>query len=41
MNYIRLVPGDRVRVEMSVYDLHNGRIAARLLPEKQKDNEDF
>ena len=36
MNYIRLVAGDRVRVEMSVYDLHNGRIAARLDPAKPK-----
>ena len=36
MNYIRLVAGDRVRVEMSVYDLHNGRIAARLDPTKPK-----
>lgn len=29
MNYIKLIPGDRVRVEMSPYDLTKGRIAYR------------
>jgi translation initiation factor IF-1 len=30
MNKIRLLPGDRVRVEMSPYDLGKGRITYRL-----------
>ena len=30
MNYIRIVPGDRVTVEVSVYDLSRGRITWRL-----------
>ncbi|MEM6997456.1 MAG: translation initiation factor IF-1 [Patescibacteria group bacterium] len=29
-NYIRLVPGDRVKVEMTPYDLTKGRITYRL-----------
>jgi len=29
MNYIRILPGDRVRVEMSPYDLTKGRISFR------------
>ena len=29
MHYIRILPGDRVRVEMSLYDLTNGRISFR------------
>jgi translation initiation factor IF-1 len=29
-NYIKIVPGDRVRVEMSPYDLGRGRITYRL-----------
>jgi translation initiation factor IF-1 len=29
MNYIRLLPGDRVSVELSVYDLTKGRIISR------------
>ncbi len=29
MNYIRILPGDKVRVEMSPYDLTKGRIAYR------------
>ena len=29
MNYIKLIPGDRVKVEMSPYDLTRGRIAYR------------
>ena len=32
-NYIRLVPGDRVEVELTPYDLSKGRISFRL-----KDN---
>lgn len=29
-NYIRVMPGDKVRVEMSPYDLSKGRISRRL-----------
>lgn len=29
MNYIRIVPGDKVTVEMSPYDLTKGRITWR------------
>lgn len=29
MNYIRILPGDRVKVELSPYDLRRGRIMYR------------
>ncbi len=29
MNYIKILPGDRVQVEMSPYDLTRGRISYR------------
>ena len=29
MNYIKILPGDRVKVEMSPYDLTRGRISFR------------
>ena len=29
MNYIKILPGDKVRVEMSPYDLTKGRITYR------------
>ncbi|MEY4877494.1 MAG: hypothetical protein RJA07_2606 [Bacteroidota bacterium] len=29
MNYIRILPGDRVQIEMSPYDLTRGRIIFR------------
>lgn len=29
MHYIRILPGDRVRVEMTPYDLSKGRISFR------------
>lgn len=29
-NYIKILPGDRVRLEMSPYDLEKGRIIFRL-----------
>ena len=29
MNYIKIIPGDRVKVEMSPYDLTKGRISFR------------
>ena len=32
-NFIRLVPGDRVIVELSIYDLSRGRIIYRKKPE--------
>lgn len=30
MHYIKILPGDRVRVEMTPYDLSKGRIVYRL-----------
>ena len=30
LNKIRLIPGDRVRIQMSPYDLSKGRITYRL-----------
>ncbi len=30
MNYIRILPGDKVKVEMSPYDLTKGRISKRM-----------
>lgn len=30
MNNIRLIPGDKVKVQMSPYDLNRGRISVRL-----------
>jgi len=32
-NFIRLVPGDKVIVELSIYDLSRGRIIYRKKPE--------
>ena len=29
LNYIRILPGDHVKVEVSIYDLTNGRITWR------------
>ena len=29
MNYIRILPGDKVKVELSAYDLSRGRITYR------------
>lgn len=29
MNYIKIIPGDKVAVEMSAYDLTRGRISKR------------
>lgn len=29
MHYIRILPGDKVTIEMSPYDLNNGRIVFR------------
>lgn len=30
MNYIRILPGDKVTIELSAYDLSRGRITRRL-----------
>ncbi len=30
MNFIRILPGDRVKIELSPYDLSKGRIVYRL-----------
>lgn len=30
MNYIKILPGDKVKIEMSPYDLTKGRICRRL-----------
>ncbi len=29
MNYIKILPGDKVKVELSIYDLNRGRITWR------------
>ena len=34
-HWIRILPGDRVRVELSPYDLTRGRITFRLPPKKR------
>nr|WGO60165.1 translation initiation factor 1 [Aneura pinguis]WGO60251.1 translation initiation factor 1 [Aneura pinguis] len=36
-NYIRILPGDRVRVESSPYDLTKGRITYRLRAKSSLD----
>ena len=30
INYVRILPGDRVKIEITPYDLHKGRITYRL-----------
>lgn len=35
MNYIKIVPGDEVIVEMPIYDLTKGRITRRLTGNKK------
>lgn len=37
-NYIRIMAGDRVKLEMSPYDLNKGRIVTRLTVTKQSDD---
>lgn len=37
-NYIRILPGDRVRIEVSPYDLTRGRIITRLSLTTNEDN---
>ena len=36
MNYIRIVPGDKVKIEMSPYDLTKGRITWRAKSRNQQ-----
>ena len=36
MNYIRIVPGDRVTIEVSIYGLNKGRITWRLPSENNQ-----
>lgn len=36
--YIKVLPGDRVLLELSPYDLTRGRIISRLKPEKDETN---
>ena len=38
MYYIKILPGDRVRLEMSPYDLTKGRIIYRYRPGETADN---
>lgn len=36
-NYIKIVAGDRVKVDVSPYDLSRGRIVTRLSPDKTEN----
>ena len=40
LHYIKLVPGDRVKVELTPYDLTKGRIVYRMKEEKKSREED-
>ena len=37
-NFIRIMPGDKVTVQMTPYDLSKGRITHRFIPGKDRDN---
>ena len=37
-HWIRILPGDQVKVELSPYDLTRGRITYRLPPNKRRTN---
>ena len=37
MHYIKIIPGDRVKVELSVYDLDKGRITYRYKEQPRSD----
>lgn len=39
MHYIKILPGDKVKVEMTPYDLTKGRITFRLDEKKKEENE--
>ena len=41
VNYIKIIPGDEVTVEMSVYDLGKGRITFRSSGTKPKPKEEI
>ena len=38
-NYIKIIPGDSVTVELSPYDLSNGRITWRHAPQKHRESD--
>ena len=38
-NYIRIMTGDKVRIEMTPYDLTKGRIVTRLKNEEETNNQ--
>lgn len=38
MHYIRILPGDKVTVEMTPYDLTKGRIVYRYIEKKQQND---
>lgn len=37
MNYIRILPGDRVAIELSPYDLNRGRIVLRYKSNEKRE----
>lgn len=39
MNFIRVMPGDKVKVELSIYDLTKGRIIYRFTSNKEVKDE--
>lgn len=39
MNFIRVMPGDRVKVELSIYDLTKGRITYRFVNKEGNKDE--
>ena len=39
-NYIRIMSGDKVKIELSPYDLTKGRISRRLDQRRKSDNEE-
>ena len=38
MNYIKIIPGDKVQVEISPYDLSKGRIVYRFKDSEKSEN---
>ena len=39
MRYIKILPGDKVTVEMTPYDLTRGRVTWRHIPGRERPNE--
>ncbi|HOJ93057.1 MAG TPA: translation initiation factor IF-1 [Dictyoglomaceae bacterium] len=39
MNFIRVMPGDKVKIELSIYDLTKGRIIYRFINKEVNKNE--